>query len=285
LEGEFAGSLTPAVSTRAQLTDAYLNWNRYPAANVKVGQFKTPFGFEQLYSDPRLPLIERSLVSHRLTLSRQTGAQVAGELADKRFGYALGWFGGNGTNTSTNDDNRFAAVARVWTRVARGKLGAGTWSWTVGAGGYRSRDKSVTLGDFGFDSTPITPEKDGIFAGERRGLGVDTQLTLGPVDLWAELFRARFQSDDAIPSREIEPEGAALLCAWTVVPNRWQAVVRYETFDPLDALDGDETTTWTLGGNYFLKGQDLKLMANLLSIEAPRRDREERVLVRLQAIF
>ncbi|HET9226199.1 MAG TPA: porin, partial [Thermoanaerobaculia bacterium] len=53
LEGEFAGTLSDTSSLRAQLTDGFINWNRYEEANIRVGQFKTPFGYEQLVSDPR----------------------------------------------------------------------------------------------------------------------------------------------------------------------------------------------------------------------------------------
>ena len=285
VEAEFEGSLAPAAGLRAQLTDAYINWSRYPGADVKVGQFKTPFGYEQLYSDPRLPLIERALPSDRLTLSRQTGVQIGGDFVDKRYGYAVGFFDGGGTNTSSNDDNRFAKVVRGWTRLARGKSAAGEWSWTASANGYESHDKSVAIADLGFDSTPTTPDKDGLFAGKRRGYGLDTQLVVGPVEIWAEMFRTRFEPDDVLPRREFDAKGASLLASWMFVPNRWQAVVRYESFDPFDGLENDDTTTWTLGTSYLLKGQDLKVMANLFAVDAPARDREERLLVRLQAIF
>ena len=74
LEMDLAGSLSNASAFRAQMTDGYINWNRFDAANVRVGQFKTPFGFEQLYTDSRLYTAERSLVSDRLTQSRQIGS-------------------------------------------------------------------------------------------------------------------------------------------------------------------------------------------------------------------
>ena len=63
---------------------------------IRVGQFKTPFGFEQLYSDPRLFITERSLGNDRLTQSRQLGAQVGGDVLDKRLTYAIGLFNGTG---------------------------------------------------------------------------------------------------------------------------------------------------------------------------------------------
>src|SRR5262245_43711620 len=42
-ELELAGSLSDASGLRAQLADAYLNWNRFDFANFRVGQFKSPF--------------------------------------------------------------------------------------------------------------------------------------------------------------------------------------------------------------------------------------------------
>ena len=67
LEVDASGSLGNSVvissNLRVQLTDAYINWNKDPRANVRGGQFKTAYGFEQLYLDARLYTIERSLAS------------------------------------------------------------------------------------------------------------------------------------------------------------------------------------------------------------------------------
>ena len=61
LEMDLAGSLAETSGLRAQLTDAYITWTRHPQFTIRGGQFKTPFGFEQLYVDPKLITIERSL--------------------------------------------------------------------------------------------------------------------------------------------------------------------------------------------------------------------------------
>jgi len=102
IELDLAGSLTNnpilAGNLRAQMTDGYVNWNKYAYANIKGGQFKTPFGYEQLFLDSKLYTIERSLVNDRLTLSRQIGAQAAGDVFEKRFSFAIGAFNGNGRN-------------------------------------------------------------------------------------------------------------------------------------------------------------------------------------------
>ena len=84
VELELAGSLGEGSSTRGQLTDAYLTWLRHDLARVRLGQFKSPYGFEQLASDPKLFTIERSLAKDRLTLGRQSGVQLAGDLFDEQ---------------------------------------------------------------------------------------------------------------------------------------------------------------------------------------------------------
>ncbi|MEY2555094.1 MAG: phosphate-selective porin OprO and OprP, partial [Verrucomicrobiota bacterium] len=54
-------------------TDIFINWHRYPEANIKVGQWKAPFGLEQLTPDTQIFTIERSLPTGALTPERQIG--------------------------------------------------------------------------------------------------------------------------------------------------------------------------------------------------------------------
>ena len=89
LEVDASGSLgnNPTISSnlRVQLTDCYINWNKYSRANIRGGQFKTAYGYEQIYLYLRLYTIERSLANDRLTLGRQIGVQVNGDFLDKTF--------------------------------------------------------------------------------------------------------------------------------------------------------------------------------------------------------
>src|SRR6267378_1901009 len=48
-------------------TDIFVNWHQFAEANVKVGQWKAPFGLEQLTPDPTLIIIERSLPTGAIT--------------------------------------------------------------------------------------------------------------------------------------------------------------------------------------------------------------------------
>jgi phosphate-selective porin len=251
-ELELAGSLADASAVRAQLTDAYLTWNRFDSANVRVGQFKTPFGFEQLYLDPRLYTIERSLVSDRLTPGRQIGAQIGGEWLYERINYAVGVFNGNGTNSNFNDNDRFMTVARLSVVPFSGRLFDHPSRWLVGADGFRTRDSNNQ------------------FSGRRSAVGVDTQFELGRFELWGEVLRETFEP---INASRFHSSGGYGQAAFYIVPDKLQLVGRYER------LTSDREST--LGLNYYLRQHDVKLQFDF--VRGP--DVQKKLIARLQTAF
>jgi len=106
--------------TAFEATDIFINYHQFPWAQVKVGQWKAPFGLEQLTPDPTLYTIERSLPTGAITPERQIGVQLWGKpfatiwpgQADALTYYA-GIFNGNGRNTTNNDNNNFMYVGRL----------------------------------------------------------------------------------------------------------------------------------------------------------------------------
>lgn len=270
LEGDFAGTLANTSGLRAQLTDAFINWNRHPEANVRVGQFKTPFGFEQLFSDPRLITIERSLVNDRLTQSRQLGAQVGGDLFEKRMSYAAGVFNGNGANNNFNDDDSFLSAARLAGVLWR----KGSAAWSLGGNVFSSEDTSVSASDFGFQGNT--------FAGERFGTGFDTQVTASRLELWAEYLAVDWEPESG---REIGSDGWYVQGSYFLIPDRLQAVLKAETFDPVDDDRTDPVEIGTAGLGWYFKGHDLKLLVNYLRVRQDGLEDQDKILTRMQVIF
>ena len=282
MEVELGGTGT---ALRGQMTDGYGLWNHHPGLSIRAGQFKTPFGYEQLAGDPTLFTLERSLVNDRLTLGRQVGVQVSGSQWQKRLSYAVGLFNGNGVNNGANDGEDFLYVARLTGIPGQGKMGGREFKWSAGAGAYSSKDGGVTLGGLGFDSD-ATGTKDNILIGKRTGLGVDTQVHLGSFDLWVEYLGGTFEPAGETPTDELTAAGSYAQLSYFVRPGKIQAVVKYETFDPNTDQDNDDTATILVGANYYLKGDDLKLQLDYQRSDAPGlSDGENKVLARLQVIF
>jgi phosphate-selective porin len=255
-----ANTLASTSGYRAQTTDCYVNWSRYPLANVTIGQFKTPFGFEQLIADPKNPMVERSLASDQLTLSRQVGAMLSGTIVKDRFSYSAGLFNGNGANNAGNDNDQFLYVGRV--------------SGTV----VKTDNGFVALGLDGF-----TTRDAGAFTGRRRGGGVDAQVGYGPAQITGEYLESRFDRD---VGADTTASGWSILGSYMLIPNTLQGLVRYETFDPNHSAPIDDSSTWSLGFNYYIRGDDLKLSVNyLFGDPAGVRGETQRLLTRMQVVF
>lgn len=283
VEADFgANSLGASTGIRASANEIYVNWNRYPAANVRVGYLKPAFGGDQLWSDTTTYTIERPLASDRIADGRQPGLGVYGSLFGKRIGYLVTAGHGNGSSSSQNDDDRFLGAARLYGTL----FDSPTAGRLVGAiNAMHSTDAAVAKPGFGFDSV-AGGAADSIFRGKREGWGADAQWSLGALHVGGELLRERFEPENALPSRTFDAQGWQLTAAYTVVPRRLQAVLRREVFDPNLDVAGDSTGNWLAGLNYLIKGDDIKLMVNYLFGDAPGLpDDSGRLFARVQLVY
>ncbi|MEA2328732.1 MAG: phosphate-selective porin OprO and OprP [Thermoanaerobaculia bacterium] len=286
-EIELAGSLSNTSGLRAQLTDTYINWNRFDSANIRIGQFKTPFGFEQLYADPQLTFAERPLVSDRLTPGRQLGAQGGGDLWFDRFNWAAGVFNGNGINQNFNDNDRFLAVGRVSVAPISGRYFDQPSRWTIGIDSFRSHDANISIAsEFGIDSTPTSAAKDNIFAGVRRGIGYDSQLQFGPVEAWGEYLQVTFDPADRVPLHRFRSNGWSGQLSAFVIDNKLQLAARRERFDPNADVGRNETSITTLGASWYFKQNDIRLQLDWLRSNVPGVTKtQQKWMARLQTVF
>src|SRR5207237_1326863 len=130
IEGDFGQSDgINSNRTAFSATDIFVNWHQFAEANVKVGQWKAPFGLEQLTAAPSLIIIERSLPTGAITPQRQIGVQVWGKPftnvwpnGKDLLTYYAGIFNGNGRNVSVNDNNNFMYVGRLELMPFKGKI-------------------------------------------------------------------------------------------------------------------------------------------------------------------
>jgi phosphate-selective porin len=245
---------TTAGNWKPSASDIFVNWNRYDFANVKIGQFKTPFGYEQIMPDTQTWFAERSLANDRLTESRQIGAAVSGSFFDKRLAYSVGAFNGNGVNQGGNDDDNFIWVGRINGTAWSGKLFDQDTKLNLGVNGYVDDSTAVSKGGFGFTGNS--------FSGDRHGLGADLQLTFGRFALAAEYLHGHFEPANAVPFAEVDAQGYYVMVGYDILPKKLQAKLRFDSFDPNTDVSGNDTEAWTLGLTDLLKGNDIRFDVN-----------------------
>lgn len=271
LQGNTLGAGTGQL---ARANEAYINWRKYPFANLRFGQLKPAYGGEALFSDTSIFTIERSLASDRLTDGRQLAVSALGDLFGKKMSYLAVVANGNGANVSANDNSKFSKSVRLsFTPIATtdDKL-------TLGVNGLWTTDTGVTKSDFGLPGN--------LFTGKRAMSGVDLLWTHGRFDVNAEWLRGTFQPTTAIPAAKFSAEGWQTTVAYFVVPAKLRLVLREEQFDPNPAISSNTYRTFTFGLNYYLKGDDIKFMLDYLDGHQPSSTTDGgRLVSRMQIIF
>jgi phosphate-selective porin len=288
-------------------TDIYINWHQFAEANVKAGQWKAPFGLEQLTPDPTLIIIERSLPTGAITPERQIGVQVWGKpftniwpAQKDLLTYYAGIFNGNGRNVTVNDNNNFMYVGRLELLPWQGKLLGQNSSLKLGADVLNSRDdKGTNISQ----SLNLLVNKDGSLspftlpgADERTAWSVDAWFNLGPFDLIGEYLQEKVDGRTVagVPPgfADFTTNGFYVTAAYYLIPKKLQAAVRWEQLNP-GQKGNDGIHSITGGLNYYIHGDDIKLMANYVHTWSDFRqanpqfgdDQFDEVLMRLQLMF
>src|SRR6266849_5167832 len=144
-------TVTNSNRTEFSGTDIFINWHTIPEANLKIGQWKAPFGLEQITPDTLIYTIERSLPTGALTPERQIGAQLWGKpltnvLPEQKdlVTYYAGVFNGNGRNFNNNDNNEFMYVGRLEVLPFKGKVMGQEASLKIGGDYLFNRDETGT---------------------------------------------------------------------------------------------------------------------------------------------
>lgn len=108
VEGEYAGGSTT-------LTYGYLDINKFPAAKLRLGQFKPFYGLERAMSTNFLDFQERSMADVLLGSTYDRGLMVYGSPLTG-FNYSLAYINGTGTsdeNNAKSDGKDFTARATL----------------------------------------------------------------------------------------------------------------------------------------------------------------------------
>ena len=274
------------------LEDANINWDVTKGKKqfmVKLGQFKVPFGLQELISSGSQQLVDRSLVSNSYFRGRDTGVSVWGVLGSNKFEYRAGAFNGNGLTRSANDNDKFQYNARV-TFQPNGAVPLGTYS---GAHQSESDFESKALGKPIFTISAAYEQNDLSFVAT--DLKTNIKSTLYTVDM---MFKHRgFSATGAYTWGEREPQeinqkfdtsGWFVQAGYFLKPEKWELAFRYAEQDPSDLVGPDKVTEIRGGLNYFYARHALKVQLDYgqIKTETSSGDRKNNELrIQTQFIF
>jgi hypothetical protein len=256
------------------LEDARLTWDVGGSGQfqVKIGQYKVPFGRQEITSSERQQFVDRSILSGEFTHSRDVGVSLEGVLAAGKLEYHAGAFNGNGRNKPTNDNAAFQYDARLvfqpWGDVKYSE------------GDFESKDRPLLALAAEFEqndlshSTNTNNFKNTIFGG-------DLVFKFKGLSLFGEYFwrtRAPEQGDS------FRSDGYHVQAGYFLVRDRLELAFRYAAWDPSDQVSGD--TQSEVGGavNYYFLKHRFKIGGDFRQIEDQTRGTKDKEL-RLQTQF
>jgi len=98
---------------RSDLRDLYFDITRNPWYSVRIGQFKQPFGLQELTSSGDQEFVDRSIASLAFAPSREIGTMLWGTSFERVFGYEVAVSNGNGRNKTADINTGYRWTARV----------------------------------------------------------------------------------------------------------------------------------------------------------------------------
>jgi len=251
------------------------------AGSLRMGQFKTPVGFDGVGSSRNSPFLESALPVQVAYAGRRIGAEWS--LQRPSWLASVAWFDG-GDLEGANEGSTFAARTAWVPRKGPGDV------LHLGIAGSRERPDShafrmrarpeVGLTDVRLVDTGTLAGVDAIHR-----IGLEGLWIHGPWSLQGEVLDVRAQRSDGLDG--VAGRGAYLFGSWVVsgesrsyngyagnvVPASTSALELLLRYSQLDLDDGQtlggRQSNWTVGANWYL-GRNFKLQANYVFAHARR---------------
>lgn len=264
------------------LEDANLNFDITDGRKLlmlKGGQYKVPFGRQQLTSSGNQQFVDRSAVSDFFARGRDIGFQVWGNPMNGKIDWRLGIFNGNGRSVTFNGDGEYQYNGRItfqpWGDVKYSESD------------FESTDKPMFAVAAQFDIWKQSVAATSSAAAINRDhdtYGFDAVFKYKGLFLFYDhYFR---QTDDLIASTKTDVNGFNIQGGYFIYKRFVEIAARYERIDPNEDKDDDFMKEWAIGFNYFYNKHNLKLQGDYRKIENEARDTKfDEFRVQLQFIF
>ena len=237
---------------------------------VHVGQFKVPWGAQQLTSSGNQMLVDRALVSDVFFRGRDTGAALWGTTPNNKFEWRFGVANGNGLTRTLNDNDKFQYNARLMWQP-NGSQVLNQRAWVTGALYSESDFESTTTPIY---AVAINWENQNNF---NSTTGIDQKWNAYAVD---GIFKFHGFSANGMYGRfhrrpetgaKLKSQGGFIQAGQLFSRRRFEVAGRYGDFDPSD-LSGRNNTKEARGAfNYYYARHGLKWQSDIgrVDVQSP----------------
>lgn len=273
VEWDFGGGGTTSAN------DLFISYDNLGPGQVKIGQFKVPFGLNELTSSNAIMFIERSLGTEAFADSRRVG--VGYEHFDKTFGYQAMIYSRNANQGTTGDEPLGVAGRFVFNpmnddngMVHLGIALAYESTDDADAVRFRARPESRAGGSPRLVDTGNIGNADSTLK-----LGLEAAWMSGPFSIEGEYMRTDVSRGAGQPDADFSAfhvQGSYVLGGQRsyrggrfrgVTPGAWELGLRYSWLDLNDGvIAGGEQSNVTFAVNYYAT-RNIRFMGNIIRVD------------------
>jgi phosphate-selective porin len=225
---------------------------------LQVGQFKVPFGLQQLTSSGRQQFVDRAITDNKFVPGRDMGVMWAGAAAGRKIGYELGVFNGAGESV------RQTTTSPLWAgRVVFEPLGA----YALSEGAIDGAEKPIVhvavAVRSGAQMRGRTPS--GVFEQPDHQGAYDVEFAIKMRRFYstAEHFWMMDEQQNPLSGPDIDSRGYHVQAGWMLVPRRVEAALRVSAIEGDTSVDDASLAEWRVALGYFWSGHNLKVQGDV----------------------
>jgi hypothetical protein len=225
---------------------------------VAVGQFKAPFGLQQLTSSGRQQYVDRAITDNKFSPGREMGATFTGSVADSKVWYAVGAFNGSGESVTQSTRSPFF-VARLFVNP----IGAYTLAeGSTDAGDRRQLHFGVAVRT-GNQIRGRTLEGIVEDADRQTAVGAEIAVKWPRFFSTVEHFWMNDERDNPVVAPAINSRGYHAQASYMLIPPNLEVGVRYAAIDGDTSLNESGVSELRAVVGHYWQGHGLKLLADI----------------------
>jgi len=255
------------------LEDANIDWDvsKKKRFRLRFGQFKAPYGRQQLTSSGAQQFVDRAQTDERYADARETGFAVWGTLGNNKVDWRAMISNGNGRSQSGNDNAKYLFTGRVmWQALGNVRMN----QWASGPlltegdlGDSQGKPLLAVAVQYGHNNRFLTTTNTDL---DNQAVGFDYTFKYKG---FASVAEYHYRESKPETGQKFKDKGYNVQAsyAWAApgMPGGsfWELAFRYSQIDPADIRPIDKRKE--IGGafNYYYNKHNLKLQADFRQIE------------------